>query len=197
MYYDVFISGFGGQGILLAGQLLAEAAMEKGLEVTFFPSYGVEMRGGTARCTVILSDEAIGSPIVDSPLCIIAMNQPSLLRYQESLPEGGLFIVNSSLARLEDVQRDDILVRAVPISELAIELGNARLANMVALGAFAQCSGTLAPEEIVAALESVISARNRKLIPLNEKAILEGARYAREMPVFQMHEVEKRDGQTY
>ena len=180
MYYDVFISGFGGQGILLAGQLLAEAAMEKGLEVTFFPSYGVEMRGGTARCTVILSDEEIGSPIVDYPGCVIAMNQPSLLRYQDSVTDGGLFIVNSSLARSEDISRDGIVVRQVPISELAIELGNARLANMVALGALAYYSDVISPGEIAGALEVVISARNRKLIPLNEKAILEGARYAEE-----------------
>ena len=102
MYYDVFISGFGGQGILLAGQLLAEAGMKKGLNVTFFPSYGVEMRGGTARCTVVLSDEEIGSPIVDNPRCVIAMNQPSLIKYRESISPGGVLIVNSSLARSEE-----------------------------------------------------------------------------------------------
>ena len=180
MYYDVFISGFGGQGILLAGQLLAEAAMEKGLNVTFFPSYGVEMRGGTARCTVVISDEEIGSPIVDSPRCVIAMNQPSLIRYQGVVADGGLLIVNSSLARLEDVSRNGLAVRSVPMSELAIELGNARLANMVALGAFAQLSGAIEATELTAALEAVISERNRRLIPLNEKAILEGARWAAE-----------------
>ncbi len=179
MYYDVFISGFGGQGILLAGQILAEAGMEKGLNVTFFPSYGVEMRGGTARCTVVISDEPIGSPIVDSPTCVIAMNQPSLLRYQDSVVEGGLLIVNSSLARMEDVSRNGIRVHSVPMSELAIEIGNARLANMVALGAFAQLSGALDPEDITGALDAVISARNRTLIPLNVKAILEGARKAK------------------
>jgi 2-oxoglutarate ferredoxin oxidoreductase subunit gamma len=178
MYYDVFISGFGGQGILLAGQLLAEAAMEKGLNVTFFPSYGVEMRGGTARCTVVMSDEGIGSPIVDSPTCVIAMNQPSLLRYQDSLVDGGLLIVNSSLARMEDVTRNGVRIHSIPMSELAIELGNARLANMVALGAFAHLSGVIEAEEIASALEVVISARNRGLIPLNEKAILEGAKSA-------------------
>jgi len=183
MYYDVFISGFGGQGILLAGQLLAEAAMEKGLNVTFFPSYGVEMRGGTARCTVVISDEAIGSPIVDSPKCVIAMNQPSLVRYQESVPPGGLFIVNSSLANLDDVKREDIEVHDIPMSELAIELGNARLSNMVALGAFSRLSESISPDEIAGALEAVISARNRSLIPLNERAIMEGARYAGEKAV--------------
>jgi 2-oxoglutarate ferredoxin oxidoreductase subunit gamma len=180
MYYDVFISGFGGQGILLAGQLLAEAGMEKGYNVTFFPSYGVEMRGGTARCTVVLSDEAIGSPIVDDPLCVIAMNQPSLLRYMDSVDEGGLLVVNSSLAKMEDATREGILIHSIPMSELAIELGNARLANMVALGAFAQLSGSIEPEDVAGALETVISARNRGLIPLNEKAILEGAKYVRE-----------------
>ncbi len=178
MYHDVFISGFGGQGILLAGQLLAEAAMEKGLNVTFFPSYGVEMRGGTARCTVVLSDEEIGSPIVDSPMCVIAMNQPSLLRFQEVLLEGGLLIVNSSLARVEDITRNGIRVHQVPMSELALELGNARLTNMVALGAYAQLSGAIGAEELGEALGSVISSRNQALIPLNRKAILEGARYA-------------------
>ena len=178
MYYDVLISGFGGQGILLAGQLLAEAGMEKGLNVTFFPSYGVEMRGGTARCTVVISDEAIGSPIVDNPRCVIAMNQPSLVRYQESVPSGGLLIVNSSLANLDEINRKDMDVHAVPMSELAIELANARLSNMVALGAFARLSGAISPGEIAGALEAVISARNRSLIPLNERAIMEGARYA-------------------
>lgn len=178
MYFDVFISGFGGQGILLAGQLLAEAAMEKGLNVTFFPSYGVEMRGGTARCTVIISDEEIGSPIVDSPRCVIAMNQPSLLRFQKVVTEGGLLIVNSSLARLEDVTRNGIQVHEVPMSDLAIELGNARLTNMVALGAYAKLSGALEPGELGAALKTVIPSRNQELIPLNEKAILEGAAYA-------------------
>ncbi|TNF45917.1 2-oxoacid:ferredoxin oxidoreductase subunit gamma [bacterium] len=183
MYYDVFISGFGGQGILLAGQLLAEAAMEKGLNVTFFPSYGVEMRGGTARCTVVMSDEDIGSPIVDNPRCVIAMNQPSLVRYQESIPPGGLFIINSSLANPEDVKREDIEIHGVPMSELAIELGNARLSNMVALGAFAHLSGSISPDEVAGALGAVISARNRSLIPLNERAIMEGARYAGGKPV--------------
>ncbi len=179
MYYDVFISGFGGQGILLAGQLLAEAAMVKGLNVTFFPSYGVEMRGGTARCTVVFSDDQIGSPIVDTPRCVIAMNQPSLVRYREAVSPGGLFIVNTSLARSNDACRDDVTVLDVPMSQIAIDLGNARLANMVALGAFAQSSGAIAVKDLAAALETVISARNRKLIPLNEKAITEGARHAR------------------
>lgn len=177
MYHDVFISGFGGQGILLAGQLLAEAAMEKGLNVTFFPSYGVEMRGGTARCTVVISDDEIGSPIVDSPMCVIAMNQPSLLRFQEAVAEGGLLIVNSSLAKVEDISRNGISVHPVPMSELAIDLGNARLTNMVALGAYARLSGALDPAELGAALKAVIPARNRDLIPLNEKAIMEGAAF--------------------
>ena len=178
MYFDVFISGFGGQGILLAGQLLAEAAMEKGLNVTFFPSYGVEMRGGTARCTVIISDEEIGSPIVDSPGCVIAMNQPSLLRFQDVVADRGLLIVNSSLAKMEDVTREGVHIHQVPMSELAIELGNARLTNMVALGAYAQLSVAIKPEELAKALQSVIPARNQKFIPMNEKAILKGAAYA-------------------
>ena len=178
MYHDVFISGFGGQGILLAGQLLAEAAMEKGLNVTFFPSYGVEMRGGTARCTVVISDKEIGSPIVDSPGCVIAMNQPSLLRFQDVVKEGGILIVNSSLAKMKDVTRNGIQVHEVPMSELAIDLGNTRLTNMVALGAYAQLSGAIEPVELGQALKTVISARNKDLIPLNEKAILKGAAYA-------------------
>ncbi len=178
MYYDVFISGFGGQGILLAGNLLAESALAKGLEVTFFPSYGVEMRGGTARATVVMSDAPIGSPIVDHPRCVIAMNQPSLARYSEVLPSGGLLIVNSSLARAEDVVRTDLAVHTLPISDIAVELGNPRLANMVALGAFAALSGVITPGEVADSLPAVISGRNAKLIPLNRKAIAEGARRA-------------------
>ena len=177
MYKDVFISGFGGQGVLLAGQLLAEAAMEKNLNVTFFPSYGVEMRGGTARCTVVISDEEIGSPIVDNPDCVIAMNQPSLLRFQEVVKENGLLIVNSSLAKMGDVKRNGVQIHGVPMNELALELGNARLTNMVGLGAYARLSGAVEPGELVEALKAVIPARNRDFIPLNEKAILEGAAY--------------------
>ena len=180
MYNDVFISGFGGQGVLLAGQLLSEAVMEKGLNVTFFPSYGVEMRGGTARCTVVISDQDIGSPIVDRPNCVIALNQPSLLRFQEAVKEGGQLIVNSSLAKMEDVTRTGVEIYEVPMSQIAIDLGNARLTNMVALGAYAQVTGAIEPSELAAALDAVISARNKKLIPLNEKAIMEGARYTAE-----------------
>jgi len=177
MYFDVFISGFGGQGILLAGQLLAEAAMEKGLNVSFFPSYGVEMRGGTASCTVVISDEEVGSPVVDNPGCVIAMNQPSLLRFQSIVKDEGLLIVNSSLARMEDVKMNGIQAHGVPMSKLALELGNPRLTNMVALGAYASLSGAIKPRELAEALNTVIPARNREFIPLNEKALFKGAAY--------------------
>ena len=115
---------------------------------------------------------------MDSPGCVIAMNQPSLLRFQQVVTDGGLLIVNSSLARMEDVSRNGIRIHEIPMSDLAIDLGNARMTNMVALGAYAQLSGAIEPAELGNALKSVIPQRNQELIPLNEKAILEGAAYA-------------------
>lgn len=134
MQHDVILAGFGGQGVLFAGQLLAYAALEQGLEVTWIPSYGPEMRGGTANCTVVISDEEIGSPMVRSPQAAVVFNGPSLEKYARVVQRGGVLVINASLAQ-GTVARSDLRVVRVPGSAVAEELGEPRLCNMVMLGA--------------------------------------------------------------
>ncbi len=174
MYFDVIMAGFGGQGVMLIGNLLAYGAMNQGVNVTFFPSYGVEMRGGTANCTVVVSDKEIGSPIVGQPKSLIIMNKPSLDKFQPRLEKNGLLIFNSSLIDPKNVSRKDIKVVAIPMNELAMELGNARLANMIAIGAFIKLTDVVNIESLKDSLKNVISERNLKFIPDNIKAIEKG-----------------------
>jgi 2-oxoglutarate ferredoxin oxidoreductase subunit gamma len=134
MQTEILIAGFGGQGVLFAGQILAYAAMDAGREVTWIPSYGPEMRGGTANCTVIISDEEIGSPLVLNPTAVIALNLPSLEKYEPMVKSGGVLIVNASLVN-RGPQRQDIENVFIPVNEIAERLGNRRLLNMVAVGA--------------------------------------------------------------
>ncbi len=135
MYYDAIIAGFGGQGVLLMGNILAYAAMEEKKNVTYMPVYGVEMRGGTANCTVVISDEEIGSPIIQRPVSVIAMNLPSLEKFGPRVKKGGLLVVNQSLIPEEEVRFRGVKSIAVPSRELAAQMGNDRLSNMVMLGA--------------------------------------------------------------
>jgi len=178
-YQDVIISGFGGQGVLLIGNLLAYAAMEEGLHITFMPVYGVEMRGGTANCTVVVAEEEIGSPIIHNPRSLIVMNQPSLEKFQPRLEDRGVQVVNSSI--VDPGLVDMVRVRSVmiPVNDLADELGNVKMANMVALGAWLEATRTLSMESVHKALEQVISARNSHLIPKNWKALDRGALFVR------------------
>ena len=134
MQKEVIISGFGGQGVLFIGKLLAYTGLDEKKEVTWIPSYGPEMRGGTANCTVIISDEEIGSPNVKNPTAVIAMNLPSLDKYENMVKPGGVLVVNASMVNRE-VNRDDILVVSIPANDIAEELGSMRSANMVMLGA--------------------------------------------------------------
>ena len=134
MLTKTIISGFGGQGVLSIGSTLATAAMLEGKYVTFLPSYGVEMRGGTANCTVAVSDEEIASPVASAPEFVVAMNQPAFVRFQGVLQAGGLLCVNSSLVNTESA-RSDIEILALPTSELAEKLGSIKVANMIMLGA--------------------------------------------------------------
>jgi 2-oxoglutarate ferredoxin oxidoreductase subunit gamma len=134
MQRDVIMAGFGGQGILLIGKMLAYAGMHAGKEVSWLPSYGPEMRGGTCNCTVVISDKPVGSPVIRSPRAVVAMNLPSLEKFEPDLREGGLLLINSSLIS-RGPERDDVTVVEVPANEIATELGNPRGANMVALGA--------------------------------------------------------------
>lgn len=178
MYQDVIIAGFGGQGVLLIGNLLAQAGMESGLNVTFIPVYGAEMRGGTANCTVVLSDEPIGAPIVARPLALIAMNGPSLAKFQPKLKLEGAQIINSSLIDAVDV---DPALRSVliPVNSIAEEtVGNSKLANMVALGAMVKATGCLELAALKRALAQTIPARYHNLLPQNEAALEAGYLFA-------------------
>ena len=174
-YMDAIIAGFGGQGVMLIGNLLAYAGMNDGLNVTYIPVYGPEMRGGTANCTVVLSDEDIGSPIIHRPKSLIAMNRPSLDKFQARVADGGVHIINSSLIDMALADKDRIKCYDVPCNDIADKLGNTRMANMVAIGAYVQATDIISIQAVVGALENVISPHYHKLIPANTKAIEAGA----------------------
>ena len=179
MYSDVIMAGTGGQGILVIGNLLAEAALAQGYEVTFLPSYGVEMRGGQANCTVVIADRDIGSPSINTPQALICMARSSRPKFEPRVLPRGLYILNSSLVPLTDVTRQDVDFLAFPFNDLAAEMGNARLANMVALGVYLEKTKVVKPESVEAGMEEVISERNRKYIPENLAAIKKGMELAR------------------
>ena len=176
MQTEILIAGFGGQGVLFAGQLLAYAGMENGLEVTWIPSYGPEMRGGTANCTVIISDEEIGSPLVRHPKVLLAFNRPSLDKYESTVAEGGLLVVNSSMVD-RSVDRANIRVVTLPANDLAETLGDKRLTNMVMLGAMLANQPVLPVQALEKALENHIPERHKKLLPSNIKALQKGATF--------------------
>ena len=176
MQTEIIIAGFGGQGVLFAGKLLAYAAMHEGLEVTWFPSYGPEMRGGTANCTVIISDEEIGSPQVRNPKAAIVMNQPSLDKYEPLVQSGGYLIVNTSLVN-RAAQRKDVHVLAIPGTQEAEKLGDKRLANMVLLGGLVQDAGFVPLKSVEAALKESSSEKQKNLLELNIKALKKGAEF--------------------
>jgi 2-oxoglutarate ferredoxin oxidoreductase subunit gamma len=179
METSITISGFGGQGTQFAGQVLAYAAMDFGKHVTWSPSYGPEMRGGTARCTIVISDEEIGSPLVRNPNVVIAMNLPSLDKYEPLIKENGYMFVNKSLID-RDIEREDINSVLIPALELAEELGNARLANMIMVGAMIELVQVLPLDIVKKVLEDHIAERHRETIPLNFKAMDKGAEFAKE-----------------
>jgi 2-oxoglutarate ferredoxin oxidoreductase subunit gamma len=174
METGVIFAGFGGQGILLSGKVLARAGMDQGLEVTWLPSYGPEMRGGTANCTVVLSDEPIGSPIVDAPYVLVAMNLPSLDRFEPRVAGDGAVIVNSSLVNRE-LTRSDIRGVPIPVNDIAKELGEPRVGNMVALGALVRALPLVPIEAVIEAMVYELSGRGReKLVEVNRRAIERG-----------------------
>ena len=176
MQTDIIISGFGGQGVLFAGQLLSYAAMDEGKNVTWIPSYGPEMRGGTANCTVIISDEEIGSPLVRHPKVLLAFNRPSLDKYESTVAEGGLLVVNSSMVD-RSVDRVNIRMVTLPANDLAENLGDKRLTNMVMLGAMLANQPVLPVQALEKALENHIPERHKKLLPSNIKALQKGASF--------------------
>ena len=173
MYTNVIMAGFGGQGVMLIGNLLAQAGMEQGLNVTYIPVYGAEMRGGTANCTVVISSDPVGSPIVKRPLGTIIMNQPSLDKFQPRLHPEGIQVVNASLISREYLNPDRKTV-FVPANDIANELGVPKLANMVALGAYLKATACLPVAAVQQALEHVISSHYIHLIPKNIEALNAG-----------------------
>jgi 2-oxoglutarate ferredoxin oxidoreductase subunit gamma len=172
MLIKTVLAGFGGQGVLSMGLNLAEAAMLEGKNVTYLPAYGAEVRGGTANCTVAISDEEIASPVASSPEFVVAMNQPSAVKFQHHIQSGGLFFINSSLVEA-DLVRGDIEIVRVPANKIADDLDNPRSANMIMLGAFVKKSGLVQLDSVKAALMQTLSTK-KKLIEINEKALEAG-----------------------
>jgi 2-oxoglutarate ferredoxin oxidoreductase subunit gamma len=177
MQTEIILAGFGGQGILFAGQLLAYAGLDAGKEVTWIPSYGPEMRGGTANCSVIVADEEIGAPTVRNPKAALVFNLPSFDKYESLVVPGGVLVVNQSLVD-RPVVRTDIVSVMIPANELAEQLGNKRLTNMVMLGAMLQKLPALPIEVVEHALEHHMPARHKHLLELNFKAMRTGAAFA-------------------
>jgi 2-oxoglutarate ferredoxin oxidoreductase subunit gamma len=177
MQTEVVFSGFGGQGALFAGQILAYAGMDAGLAVTWMPSYGPEMRGGTANCQVIIADEEIGSPFSLNPRAAVAMNLPSLDKYEPMIAKEGVLIANASLIN-RPFERTDIQGVLIPANEMAEELGNPRLTNMVMLGALLQKLPIISLADMEAALDRHLPERHRKLLPANIEALRRGAAFA-------------------
>ncbi len=176
MQSEVMFAGFGGQGILLSAKILAHAAMEQGLEVAWVPSYGPEMRGGTAYCTVVVSDKLIGSPIIRNPMHLVAMNRPSLEKFAPMVKTGGVVLINSSLISI-DSGRDDVDELKVPVNDIAVKLGSVRSANIVALAAFVARSGIVKMDTLRECVKVEFSNKE-DLIALNLKALEEGTKAA-------------------
>lgn len=159
---------------MFLGKLLAQAAMTEGLQVTYLPSYGAEVRGGTAHCNVIISSEEIASPVIESPTSAIVMNHPSLVKFERKLPSGGLFILNSSLM-LEPAKRPDIEVIEVPATEMADSLGSIQVANMVALGCYLRRRAVVHLSTVIDCLKDVLPNRKHHLLKMNREALRRGA----------------------
>jgi len=191
-YEEVIIAGFGGQGILLAGRLLAQTAMKRGLEVTYMPSYGAEVRGGTDNCMVIIAERKIACPVIGKPDSLIVMNKASLNKFAPRLKNGGLLVMNSSLIDSEPQLDETIEIIAVPADELAVQLGSQKAANMVAVGAYLATAGRFAktslqkqsimvgltPDAAAEALPHVLAKRYHKTLPVNIEALRRGAEFA-------------------
>ena len=179
MEKGVVISGFGGQGVMLAGELLAEAGKEEGKYVTFLPSYGPEMRGGTANCHVIVSDTTIASPIIGYPKAAIVLNLPSLDKYEPLMKKDGIIIINKTLVPRE-VKRDDVRVLQIDAQHVAEDLGNKKVVNMILLGAYVEIEKPVKIETLKNAVKSYLTGRKAELIEVNERALEKGAEIARD-----------------
>ena len=179
MQKEIIISGFGGQGVLFAGQVIAYAAMDSGKEVTWIPSYGPEMRGGTANCTVVIADHEIGSPLVKNPPLVIALNLPSFDKYEPMMQIGGTLVVNQSMVD-RGAKRDDINVVFFSANEIAEQNGDKKLTNMVTVGALFAALPEVTLETLEGALKAHLPARHQHLLPKNYEALRRGFESAKE-----------------
>lgn len=180
---QLIIAGFGGQGVLFTGKLLTHSAMLEGKEVTWFPSYGAEIRGGTANCTVIISDEMIGSPVVKNPNALLIMNEASMERFVPRLKPNGLLIMNTSFVK-NSPKRSDIETIPIKATDVAEELGNGRVANMVLLGALIGKTGIISLDTVFNALREIIPERRKDTILINETALKRGLKEVKEAKHF-------------
>ena len=172
-------AGFGGQGVMLMGQVLAYAGMIEGKNVTWMPSYGPEMRGGTANCTVVVENKEVASPVVDKAEVVVAMNIPSMLKFQETVTKDGFLFLNQSVIDREP-DRKDVNIYKIPCNEIADSLGNLKVANMVMLGAVIGATKIVSKESVIKALEQKLTGKKAQLIDINIKAIEEGMKKANE-----------------
>ena len=177
MTHSFLIAGFGGQGLLFAGKFLAIKGMNEGKEISWLPSYGPEMRGGTASCSVIVSDDPVGSPIIDHPDVLMVMNLPSLDKYEDAVAPGGMIFLDSSLIERK-VERTDVKVFYVPATRMAAEQGVSTLANMILTGKILKELGEFDEESIKAALNKVVSAKHPEMFDFNMKALALGRDFA-------------------
>ena len=176
MEYQIVIAGFGGQGLLFSGKVLAYAALMEQRELSWLPSYGPEMRGGTANCNVIISDSPVGSPIVQNPNVLMVMNTPSLDKYEKTVAPGGKIFVDSSLVPRK-VERTDVEVCYIPATKMAGDMGIPTLANMILLGAIVKSTGCVGDEAVLAGLRKIVSAKHADLLEANLQAIQAGKDY--------------------
>lgn len=176
MLLKTIFSGFGGQGVLMMGYVLAVAGMHEDKHVTFLPAYGAEVRGGTANCTVVVSDKEIASPVASSPEFVVAMNYPSMLKYRNMVKTSGTMFLNDDLIS-ETLQRDDVRVVSVPANTLAHEMGNDRVLNMIMLGAVVEVTGIVSPQSLGDALDTVLEGKKQGLIDVNRQALVRGAQF--------------------
>ncbi len=181
IYTSVIMAGFGGQGLMFIGKLLAYSAMKRGLHVTWIPSYGPEMRGGTANCTVVVSSEPIGSPVIQKPESLIVMNNPSLEAFEPRLKAGGLLFLNADLVT-RPATRTDINVIALPANDEAVRVGEHRAANMVVFGAYVARGGILSRDDVAAGLSGLFGEKAASKLEVNMKAFDAGVKYAQAAP---------------
>ncbi len=176
MTKETVFSGFGGQGVLMMGYVLATSAMNDGKHVTYLPTYGAEVRGGTANCTVVVSDEEIFSPVASTLDYAVIMNNPSLVKYEGTVKQGGVIILNSNLVEVTP-SRDDVDVIKVPANDIAKELGSDRTINMIMLGALVGKTGITTQDSIMNGLAEIVKAKNASLMDLNRKGMDKGVEY--------------------